>query len=226
MSGQVLVRDQMAPPAETINSTSTAMAAKQRMQADMRVKSLIVIEGDRPVGMLRYNDVNQEGALQSSIEELMVRDVPTVRAEQPLEELTGLMTQYDVDRLPVVDDSGALVGELPRAALTLGETHSTESMITEPRLSDTQSLHTTPAFDIRKDMTVVGTGGSKIGKVKEVLSDQLSGSLTHVVVHTGLLFGKDKSVPADLIDNVEGDEVCLKVDKAEIDMLPDLNAEA
>ena len=226
MSGQVLVRDQMAPPTETIQTGHNVIAAKQRMQADMRVKSLIVIEGDRPVGMLRYNDVNQEGALQSSIEELMVRDVPTVRAEQPLEELTGLMTQYDVDRLPVVDDSGALVGELPRAALTLGETHGTESVITEPRLSDTQSLQTTPAFDIRKDMTVVGTGGSKIGKVKEVLSDQLSGSLTHVVVHTGLLFGKDKSVPADLIDNVEGDEVCLKVDKAEIDMLPDLNAEA
>src|SRR5919202_1612223 len=99
-------------------------------------------------------------------------------------------------------------------------------MITEPRLSDTQSLQATPAFDIRKDMAVVGTGGSKIGKVKEVLSDQLSGSLTHVVVHTGLIFGKDKSIPADLIDNVEGDEVCLKVDKAEIDMLPDLNASA
>src|SRR5215210_6300046 len=97
MSGQVLVRDQMAPPSEMIQSTSSAMAAKQRMQADMRVKSLIVIEGDRPVGMLRYNDVNQEGALQSSIEELMVRDVPMVRAEQPLEELTGMMTQYDVE---------------------------------------------------------------------------------------------------------------------------------
>ena len=226
MSGQVLVRDQMAPPTETIQTGHNVIAAKQRMQADMRVKSLIVIEGDRPVGMLRYNDVNQEGALQSSIEELMVRDVPAVRAEQPLEELTGIMTQYDVDRLPVVDDSGALVGELPRAALTLGETHGSESMITEPRLSDTQSLQATPAFDIRKDMAVVGTGGSKIGKVKEVLSDQLSGSLTHVVVHTGLLFGKDKSVPADLIDSVEGDEVCLKVDKSEIDMLPDLNAEA
>ncbi len=226
MSGQVLVRDQMAPPSEMIQSSSSAMAAKQRMQADMRVKSLIVVEGDQPVGMLRYNDVNQEGALQSSIEELMVRDVPTVRAEQPLEELTGLMTQYDVDRLPVVDDSGALVGELPRASLTLGETHGTESIITEPRLSDTQSLQATPNFDIRKDMAVVGTGGSKIGKVKEVLSDQLSGSLTHLVVHTGLLFGKDKSIPADLIDSVEGDEVCLKVDKSEVDMLPDLNASA
>ena len=226
MSGQVLVRDQMAPPSETISSGSTAMAAKQRMQADMRVKSLIVVEGDQPVGMLRYNDVNQQGALQSSIEDLMVRDVPTVRAEQPLEELTGIMTQYDVDRLPVVDDSGALVGELPRASLTLGETHGTESIITEPRLSDTQSLQTTPNFDIRKDMTVVGSQGSKIGKVKEVLSDQLSGSLTHVVVHTGLIFGKDKSIPADLIDNVEGDEVCLKINKSEVDMLPDLNAEA
>src|ERR671933_623926 len=127
MSGKVLGRDKMAPPAETISSTSTAMAAKQRMQADMRVKSLIVIEGDRPVGMLRYNDVNQEGALQSSIEELMVRDVPTVRAEQPLDELSGLMTQYDVDRLPVVDDSGEQVGLLHRDALTLGGAHNPES---------------------------------------------------------------------------------------------------
>src|SRR3712207_9037394 len=99
MSGQVLVRDQMAPPSETISSGSTAMAAKQRMQADMRVKSLIVLDGDQPIGMLRYNDVNQEGALQSSLEELMVRDVPAARADQPLEELTGVMTEYDVDRL-------------------------------------------------------------------------------------------------------------------------------
>ena len=77
---------------------------------------------------------------------------------------------------------------------------------------------------MKKDMSVVGAQGHKVGKVKEVMADALSGSLTHVVVHTGILFGKDKSVPVDLVDRVEGGDVYLKVDKSEIDVLPDLNA--
>ncbi len=224
MSGQVLVRDQMAPPSETISTGSSAMAAKQRMQADMRVKSLIVVEGDRPVGMLRFNDIRADATVGGTVADVMMTDVPTAAADQDLEGLAGLMTQYDIDRLPVVDAGGTLTGELTRAAFTHAETTSAAASTTGESLSDSQSNRHTPVYNVRADMTVVGTGGGKIGKVKEVLSDSLTGALTHLVVHTGLIFGKDKAIPADLIDSVEGEEVCLKVDKTEVDILPDMHA--
>lgn len=224
MTDQPLVREKMSPPTETIQASTPLIAARQRMQGQMSVKSLIVVENERPVGLLRYTDIGRDSAPEATIRDLMVAEVPSAREDQSLNELSGVMTEYDIDRLAVVDASGVLIGELPRAALTLSETATGEAGMAAQTLPGTMSGQTSPAFDIRNDMTVVGSQGGKIGTVKEVLSDSLTGALTHIVVHTGLIFGKDRSVPADLVDTVEGDQVCLKVDKAEIDMLPDLNA--
>lgn len=226
MENRTYVRDVMVPEAQTIASTQTLIAARQRMQGDMNVKSLIVVEGDRPVGMVRYNDISRNETAVGTVGDIMVTDIPTIGADDALEDVSGVMSEHDIDRLAVVDARGALTGEVPRAAVTLSQTTTAEGVTAGQLLSDAQSRQESPVYNVKKDMTVVGTGGGKIGTVKEVMSDALSGSLTHVVVHTGLIFGKDKAVPADLIDNVEGDEVCLKVDKAEVDVLPDISAEA
>lgn len=222
---QPCVRDVMTPPTQTIAGTQTLAAARARMMGDMGVKSLIVVDGDRPVGMLRYQDVTGEGAT-GVVADAMMTEVPTARPDQDLDGLSGIMTEYDIDRLPVVDEGGVLTGELTRAAFTHAETASDAASTTNETLSDAQSRQDTPVYDVRVDMAVVGTGGGRIGKVKTVLADSLTGALTHVIVHTGLLFGSDKSVPADLIDSVAGDEVCLKVDKEEINALPDVKVEA
>lgn len=223
-SEQPCVRDVMMPPTQTIGTGQTLVAARQRMMGDMNVKSLIVVDGDRPVGMLRFNDIRADQAVGGTVADVMMTDVPTAAPDQDLEGLVGVMTQYDIDRLPVVDAGGTLTGEVTRAAFTHAETTSAAASTTGEALSDSQSNRHTPVYNVRADMAVVGSQGGSIGKVKEVLSDSLTGALTHVVVHTGLLFGKDKSVPADLIDRVEGDQVALKVDKTEIDILPDMQS--
>lgn len=223
MSSQTTVRDVMVPMTQAIRSTQTLVAARQRMQGDMRVSSLVVVDAaDRPIGAVRYNDISTADAAGASVADVMLADVPTVGPDQLLSELSGVMTQYDVDRLAVVDGQGAIVGELPRSALTLAETHSAGATTGET-LSDATAGRETPAYDVRQDMTVVGAGGGKIGSVKDILSDSLTGALTHIVVHTGLIFTKDRSVPADLIDGVSGDEVRLKVDKEDIEALPDIH---
>lgn len=224
MTGQQYVRDIMSPPTQTIMADQALAAARQRMQGEMGLKSLIVVQNNRPVGMLRYNDITNESVSGAIVADVMVGDVPTVRQDETLADVSGVMSEYDIDRLAVVDAGGALVGELPRNALTHAETVGGEAATTIERLSDAQANADTPVYDVRKDMSVVSPEGSRIGKVKEVMADSLSGSLTHVIVRTGLLFGKDKSIPSDLVDRVEGDEVYLKVDKSEVDMLPDLNA--
>ena len=224
MSSETYVRDVMVPMTQAIRASQTIVAARQRMQGDMRVKSLIVVDdNDMPLGVIRYNDISDAEA-GGTVSDVMVTGTPTISPDQPLSEISGVMTEHDIDRLAVVDASGAIVGELPRNALTLSETHSTVASTGEviPDTTDTD----TPVYQVAQNMTVVGNDGGKIGTVREVLSDALTGSLTHIVVHTGLIFHHDKSVPADLIDSVAGDEVRLKVEKADIEALPDLERAA
>jgi CBS domain-containing protein len=226
MTGQTYVRDVMVPMTQAIRASQTLVAARQRMQGDMRVKSLVVVdEADRPIGAVRYNDISTAAAAGASVADVMVANIPTANPDQPLADLSGVMTEYDVDRLAVVDAGGTIVGELPRSALTLAETHGTTATTGET-LSDANAQIATPVYNVQQDMAVVGQGGEKIGKVKDVLSDSLTGALTHIVVHTGLIFGKDRSIPADLIDSVAGDEVHLKIDKSDVNMLPDINQPA
>ncbi|HEY8599987.1 MAG TPA: CBS domain-containing protein [Thermomicrobiales bacterium] len=221
MTGQTYVRDVMVPMTQAIRVTQTLVAARQRMQGDMRVKSLIVVDDhDRPLGAVRYNDVSDAEA-GGTVADVLTSNIPTISADQSLEDVAGLMTEHDVDRLAVVDSGGTIVGELTRSALTLSETHGTTGTTGES-LSDATAGRDTPAYQVAQNMSVVGSDGGNIGKVRDVLSDALTGALTHIVVHTGLIFGHDKSVPADLVDNVSGDQVQLKVDKGDIEALPDL----
>jgi CBS domain-containing protein len=226
MTSQTQVRDVMVEMTQAIRSSQTLVAARQRMQGDMRVKSLIVVDdNDRPIGAVRYNDISTAEA-GGTVGEVTMAGVPTVTPDQSLTEVSGLMTEYDVDRLAVVDSSGAIVGELTRSALSHAETTGSTGTQSRETLSDANAGKQTPVYEVHQDMTVVGGDGGKIGKVKNVLSDAVSGSLTHIIVDTGLVFSHEHSVPADLIASVDGDTVHLKVEKSDIEALPDPNPDA
>jgi len=210
---------------QVIQGSQALLTARQRMQGMMGVKSLIVVdEAGQLLGMVRYIDIDRAATAGATVRDVMLSDIPAVHTGQAVQDLAGVMSEHDIDRLPVVDESNTVIGELPRSAVTMTESRTGEAVTGRERLSDAMADRVSPALDVKEDMVVVGNSGHKIGKVKEVLADNLSGTLTHVVVHTGLIFGKDKSIPADLIDHVEGDQVSLKVDKSDVDMLPDLNA--
>jgi len=210
---------------QVIQGSQALLTARQRMQGMMGVKSLIVVdEAGQLLGMVRYIDIDRAATAGATVRDVMLSDIPAVHTGQAVQDLAGVMSEHDIDRLPVVDESNTVIGELPRSAVTMTESRTGEAVTGRERLSDAMAGRVSPALDVKEDMVVVGNSGHKIGKVKEVLADNLSGTLTHVVVHTGLIFGKDKSIPADLIDHVEGDQVSLKVDKSDVDMLPDLNA--
>jgi CBS domain-containing protein len=226
MTGQTQVRDVMVEMTQAIRSSQTLVAARQRMQGDMRVKSLIVVdENDRPIGAVRYNDISAAEA-GGTVGEVTVAGIPTLTPDQTLQEVSGLMTEYDVDRLAVVDSSGAIVGELTRSALSRTETAGSSAAQTHETLSDADAGIQTPVYQVHQGMSVVGSAGASIGKVKNILSDAITGSLTHIVIDTGLIFSHEHSVPADLIGSVDGDTVHLKVEKGDIEALPDPSAGA
>lgn len=216
----VTVRDVMHPLTEFIEAGHSVAMARQRMQGVEAIRSLLVVDGaGQLVGAVRYADLNKAADASTTVGEVAMGDVPVAQVNQTLQELVGVMTESGLDRLPVVDEQGAVIGELPRAALTISE-HPVES---GARMSASASGEVAPGLAVERDMAVVGVNGDKIGTVKEVLVDSLNSELTHIVVHTGWLFGKDHAVPADLIDGVNSGSVQLKIDKQDVSVLPDLH---
>lgn len=68
---------------------------------------------------------------------------------------------------------------------------------------------------IDKGSAVLGRDGEKVGTVHELAFDPTTSALTGLVVHKGLIMGKDTEIPASLIDKVDDGVVYLKVDARE-----------
>ena len=62
-----------------------------------------------------------------------------------------------------------------------------------------------------------------VGRVDEFLIDPESGHITHLILREGHLWHqKDVVIPLSMIDRIEEDVVCLKVEKKVLDKLPDI----
>ncbi len=73
---------------------------------------------------------------------------------------------------------------------------------------------------VHRDMAVEATDGY-IGTVEELLIDQTSGQVTHLVLQKGHFWGETNvSLPITEIDKVEDYTIYLKLDKASIEVLP------
>ena len=78
------------------------------------IGALIVVEGDRPVGILSERDIVREGARREdvftrTVADLMTRDVITGQPQDDLQSVAHTMTEKRVRHLPVVEQ-GRLVG--------------------------------------------------------------------------------------------------------------------
>ncbi len=70
---------------------------------------------------------------------------------------------------------------------------------------------------------VVNAVDGTVGQVDEFLIDPESGHITHLIMRKDHLWGRtDKTIPVSEIDRVEEDTVFLKLDKAEIEALPEI----
>lgn len=209
------VADIMGPPSETVTPETPASVVRRRLEGET-LRSLIVAEGRRPVGVVRWRDLGPEaeGRLAG---EVMTTNLPVVRPEMTLAEARALVHDVDVDLIPVVNDQGELVGEIHRTQLVLVEIERPEA---EGPIATSSPTDVEPIVHVVRGMDVVGADGDKIGEVDEVAQDEL-GRITHLVIRRGLLFKHRKRIPVDEIAGVETDRIVLSITEDDVDRLPD-----
>ena len=98
----------------TVNPSATLATVAQRLRLQ-GIGALVVVEGDRVVGLVAERDIvrafaeHRGEAAEIKVEEVMTRDVITCRQEDSLTRILGLMTRHRVRHLPVLE-GGRLAG--------------------------------------------------------------------------------------------------------------------
>lgn len=88
-----------------------------KLMADKLVGSLLVMEGDKLIGIVTERDyarkviIKGRSSQSTKVSEIMTSDVFSATSDNTVDECMALMTQRKIRHLPVVDD-GAVTGVL------------------------------------------------------------------------------------------------------------------
>ncbi len=213
------ITELIEPPLMAVDMRVPSLVVVRRLEQEGNHMAIITDEG-RPIGQISLAAAREEAHEEKLVGQLTVEPLPMVLKDTTTVDEAIRMRTSDMDRIPVVNADGMLVGELPRTKIaSTGMSHNDEVPIVAERLGAEVPM------TIKAGQSVVGSDGGHIGTVKDVVVEVNTGRVGHIILEEGLIFKKDRKVPVDLIDpRSDDDNVHLKVDKADIDRLGDVNA--
>ncbi len=149
MSDQVsntrTVAEVMSTHLATVTSDSTVVGAA-RLMRDQDVGPVLVTDGDTLAGILTDRDIAirlvAEGRNPDEVQvaELMSADPKTARPDDNVKDVMRLMGKEQVRRIPIVDESGSLVGIVAQADIVL-ETDDARAQRTVEKISQPGGKH-------------------------------------------------------------------------------------
>lgn len=107
------VKDIMTKNVKTISPNATMEEAAQEMRKN-KIGCLVVVEGEKPIGIiterdLAYKIIAQGKNLETKVKEVMSSDLKTIDKDANIKQAARLMASHVIRRLPVVE-KGKLVG--------------------------------------------------------------------------------------------------------------------
>ena len=106
------VRDVMTSNPRTVSPTDSIQSAA-RIMRDEDCGIVPVVDGGRAVGVVTDRDIVvravADGSVERTVRDICTADVVYAKPDMPTREAERLMAEYQVRRLPVVED-GRLVG--------------------------------------------------------------------------------------------------------------------
>lgn len=217
------VRDLLIPDVDTISPDDTVMSARRRMESQT-IRSLVVVESDRPIGVVRWRALGQADNA-TPIREVMQTDVPTFNVDTTVDSLGDVLAGSDVDfdRFPVVDENGVLIGEVPRAAVTKRGVITDETTRPLQSMSEADEASSAPALHVEQGMNVIGPDDDKIGTVDQVEVNH-EGAISGFTVKHGLFGRHAKRLPVDVIIGTRDNDLLVTIGSLEFKMLADIDS--
>lgn len=107
------VKDIMTKNVKTISPDATMEEAAQEMRKN-KIGCLVVVEGEKPIGIiterdLAYKIIAQGKSLETKVKEVMSSDLKTIDKDANIKQAAKLMASHVIRRLPVVE-KGKLIG--------------------------------------------------------------------------------------------------------------------
>lgn len=125
------VRDVMTSQVETVTPNCTIEEIARLMKSN-DVGSIPVCEGKKVLGMITDRDIvikvlaDGKNLLSVSAKDIMNSDVITVTSDQDVHEAARVMADYQIRRLPVIDQ-GKIVGIVALGDLAIEKIHVNEA---------------------------------------------------------------------------------------------------
>ena len=123
------IRDILREKGSTIRSIDADETVYEaiRQMAEHGIGALLVLENDRPVGLLSERDYSRKVILrglrsrETTVRTIMSSPLLTISPDASVQEGLSMMTEKYIRHLPVVDDSGVLgmvsIGDLVKAVI-------------------------------------------------------------------------------------------------------------
>ncbi len=106
-----LVRDVMSHDMTWIRKDTSIEDAAQLMITEKITHIPVVSDNDKLIGIVTAWDISKAVALNfKNLEEIMTRDVITAWPDDSIEISAQKMKKYNISSLPVVDDTGRVIG--------------------------------------------------------------------------------------------------------------------
>lgn len=214
------VTDYIIPATGTVPPTEPLHRIRHLMEAD-ELPSVIVAEENRPVGVIRWSDIREADGIPETCmaRDIMLSGCPTLTEDAPASEAYASLDLADLDRLPVVNANGELVGVVSRAALLHTMNCGSDVPLTL-RNHNERSLRR--AFTVRPGIKVFSMEGMQLGLVDRMFL--LGGTVTGILVAYGLLGRRHKHLTFDVVDHLEDETILLSIDRERFHRLPDMDA--
>ncbi len=131
MQADIPVKEVMTRDVCTARKDESLLNASRKM-LEYGVGSIIIVEDGKPVGIVTERDILKKVVARNKVpskvklEEIMSSPLITIKPTTSLREATDIMRKRGIRRLPIIDDSGNLIGiitdnDILSVAIDLGE---------------------------------------------------------------------------------------------------------
>jgi len=219
--GKPTVQDYMTRDVDTVSPDDTVAAVSQRIAESAEHSGFPVCDGRHVEGFVSARDLLLEDDAEP-IFKVMTTDLLVAHPEMKLSDAARVILRSGIQRLPVVDDAGNLVGIISNADVIRGQIERATPGKVDKLMRTLENIHGVPAADERRQVPLADLTPTQ-GKV---YADELEGRRYElerglaeplVVIDTGedllLADGHHRVKAADRLDMEEMDAYVIVIDE-------------